>query len=254
MTATACKPSLSCPVTDEMVAAYRRDGFVKVPGVLTPEEVALYAQASLDATEQHAGDRRYGAFDQTVNIWRKDPLLKQLTLHPVLAAAAKKLHGGRLRIWHDHILIKRPQKSTATEFHQDKPYWPHATSPNPLSAWIALCDVPVEKGCMTFLPGSQNWTSLPAQDLNDSQSLANICGDMRWIPRVTMPLRAGECTFHHGLCAHMATPNHTPDPRIAYVIIYMDETATYSGIKHIVTDPLNLQPGDRLDGELFPEV
>jgi len=32
----------------------------------------------------------------------------------------------------------------------------------------------------------------------------------------------------------------------------MDEVTTYSGAEHIVTDPLGLRAGDRLDGETFP--
>ena len=69
-----------------------------------------------------------------------------------------------------------------------------------------------------------------------------------------MPLQAGDCTFHHGRCAHMATPNLTNEHRMAYVVIYMDRTTTYSGKSHPVTDPLGIEVGDRLDGELFPEV
>jgi hypothetical protein len=50
----------------------------------------------------------------------------------------------------------------------------------------------------------------------------------------------------------MATPNHTDDPRVAHVIIYMDATTTYDGRKHCVTDPLSLSPGQPLAGEMFP--
>jgi hypothetical protein len=52
----------------------------------------------------------------------------------------------------------------------------------------------------------------------------------------------------------MATPNETDDPRVAHIIIYMDQTTTYSGKKHIVTDPLALVEGVALEGSLFPAV
>ncbi len=75
-----------------------------------------------------------------------------------------------------------------------------------------------------------------------------------WEPRVTIPLRAGDCTFHHARCAHMATPNLTDEPRVAHVVIYMDATTTYRKQRHVVTDPLGLEEGQRLDGELFPAI
>ena len=67
-----------------------------------------------------------------------------------------------------------------------------------------------------------------------------------------MPLRAGDLTFHHGVCAHAATPNLTDVPHVAHAIIYMDDGTRYNGAPHVVTDPLGLTEGDRLDGELFP--
>ena len=67
-----------------------------------------------------------------------------------------------------------------------------------------------------------------------------------------MPLRAGDCTFHSGYTGHMGLSNRTELARFAHVIIYMDEATTYSGAEHIVTVPLGLVAGDRLDGNTFP--
>jgi ectoine hydroxylase-related dioxygenase (phytanoyl-CoA dioxygenase family) len=71
---------------------------------------------------------------------------------------------------------------------------------------------------------------------------------------VTIPLRAGDCTFHHARCAHMATPNYTDDPRVAHIVIFIDAAATYVKQPHVVTDPLGLQEGQVIEGELFPRV
>jgi ectoine hydroxylase-related dioxygenase (phytanoyl-CoA dioxygenase family) len=180
--------------------------------------------------------------------------MRDLTLHRNLAAVAQKLAGVPLRLWHDQILIKEPHNNAPTEFHQDQPYWPHRNSPKPISAWIALCDVPVEKGCMTFLPGSHLRTDLPAQNLTSATSLFEICPEFQWYPRVTVPLKAGDCTFHHGRCAHMATPNNTDDPRVAHIVIFMDADARFSGARHVVTEPLGLVPNAPFDHELFPRV
>ena len=241
-------------VAAEKIDCFAKNGFVHVPNVLTQDEVRTYHAAALEAAEQVACLSDRPVFTQLVNIWQNSGPMRNLTLHPKVAAIAAALAQTQLRLWHDQILIKKPHNNAATEFHQDQPYWPHLESTHPISAWIALCDVPVEKGCMTFLPGSQHRTDLPAQNLSSATSLFEICPDLIWEQRITVPLKAGDCTFHHGRCAHMATPNSTDEPRVAHVVIYMDAGTKFSGAEHVVTKPLGLNPGDPLDGPMFPEL
>jgi uncharacterized glyoxalase superfamily protein PhnB len=241
-------------VSEELVAAYREQGFVRVRGVLAPDQVGRFragAEAFLVAHRAESLEKQ-GAFTQLVNVWQRDDNLRALTFDARLGRIAEQLAGFPLRLWHDQMLVKEPHNNVATEFHQDRPYWPHAGDGLPLSAWIALVDVPPERGCMTFLPGTQNRTGLRRQDLHHEEDLFTLDPALRWIPRVTVPLRAGDCTFHSGYTGHMALPNRTDLARLAYVVIYMDEATTYSGAEHIVTDPLGLVAGDRLDGDTFP--
>lgn len=239
-------------ITDAQIQSYRQRGFVHLPGVITPAEAAEFRAAALALAEQRQSLHTGGIFTQLVNVWTQDETMKRLTLHPNVARAAQTLAGVPLRLWHDQILIKAPHNGKATEFHQDQPYWPHAQSPNPISAWIALQDVPVERGYMTFLPGSHQRTDLQAQNLGDARSLFAHAPDFVWSERVTVPLKAGDCTFHHGRCAHMATPNHTDEARVAHVVIFIDADTIYSGVPHVVTDPLKLSPGQTFPDEMFP--
>ncbi|MEO1237485.1 MAG: phytanoyl-CoA dioxygenase family protein [Planctomycetota bacterium] len=237
-----------------MVLSYRRDGFVRVPGLVGRDEALAWGRAALAYVEAHpdADYCKSDIFTQHVNAWRDDPAMAAMTRDPRVAAAASELAGVPLRLWHDQILIKPPGTSTATEFHQDQPYWPHRHRPNPISMWIALCDVPAERGCMTFIPGSHGHTDLAAQDLGDAGSLMAMCPSLNWDVRLTVPLRAGDCTFHHGRCAHMATPNLTDEARVAHVVIFIDADTPYDGSRHVVTDPLGLTPGRALPDALFP--
>lgn len=250
-------------VSEEIIGAYRANGFVRISGVLSEEQAAEFRRAALELSAKwrregrvHGQDRDgyRRIFTQLVNVWREDEVLARLTLSKALAGIAEQLVGKPVRVWHDHLLIKEPHNEAATEFHQDQPYWPHAEASESLSAWVALQDVPAERGCMTFLLRSHLRTGLDAQDLADAQSLFSIDPDMRWRKRVTVPLRAGDCTFHHSRMVHMATPNLTDQPRVAHVIAYMSADTRYSGRPHPVTDPLGLAEGDQLDGEMFPRV
>jgi phytanoyl-CoA hydroxylase len=241
-------------VPDELVTAYREYGFVRVRGVLDPHQVERFRASAAAFLMAHRAEslEKQGAFTQLVNVWQRDDNLRALTLDPRLGRIAEQLAGFPLRLWHDQMLVKEPHNDVATEFHQDRPYWPHADDRLPLSAWIALVDVPPERGCMTFLPGTQHRTGLRPQDLHHEDDLLALDPSLRWVPRITVPLRAGDCTFHSGYTAHMALPNRTDLARLAHVIIYMDEATTYSGAHHIVTDPLGLVTGARLDGDSFP--
>lgn len=241
-------------IDESAIEFFQTQGFARIRGIITPEEADHYRDVALDIAARDAGLMTGSIFDQYVNVWTRYPEIKSLSQHPNIARAAEKLAGVALRLWHDQILIKKPYNSVATEFHQDQPYWPHSDSPNPISCWIALCDVPVDRGCMTFLPGSHLRTDLKAQDLFDGRSLFGLAPDMEYDERVTVPLRKGDCTFHHGRCAHMANPNITEDPRVAHVAIFIDATTKYDGQPHCVTDDLGLSAGDLLDGPLFPSV
>lgn len=241
-------------ISQQTIDAYRRDGFVRVSGIISKEEAEKYRQAAVAAAAANKSLTVGDIFTQHVNIWRSDPVMRSLTLHPNVTAAVRKLAGVPLRLWHDQILIKKPHNNTPTEFHQDQPYWPHANSTHPISIWIALCDVPPERGCMTFIPGFQHRDDLAAQNLGDANSLFDMCPEMQWAPRVTLPVRAGDCTFHHGRCPHQANANSTDQARVAHAVIFIDACTTYNGAKHVVTDPLGFKPGDVLEGELFPVV
>jgi phytanoyl-CoA hydroxylase len=247
--------SATAALPAESIAAYRRDGFVHVPDVLGEAEIANARAAAVELSSSMESLRYKGEpFTQLVNAWRRDERIRAVTLNPRIAALAEVLAGGPLRLWHDQILIKQPQRSTATEFHLDAPYWPHTGARRWLTAWIALVDIPVERGCLTFLPGSQRGDDFVSVDLENATALFDAVPGLRWRPRVTVPLRAGDLTFHHGLTAHAAAPNLTDEPRVAHAVIYMDAAARYSGAPHVVTDPLELEPGQQFDHELFPRV
>ncbi|MGW0364038.1 phytanoyl-CoA dioxygenase family protein [Streptomyces sp. NPDC002990] len=241
-------------LSEEGVAHYRRHGFVRVPGVLSAAEAAGYARAAAELPGASSTGPEMRAFRQYVNVWRTSAALRALTLHPKLSALAHQLAGVPLRLWHDQVLVKPPHHETATEFHQDHPYWPHRTCRHALSAWVALVDVPAERGCMTFLPGSHTHTGLRPQDLHKEGDLFEIDPELRWSERVTVPLRAGDITFHNSYTGHMALPNRTDAARLAHVVIYMDADTVYDGRPHPVTDGVGLLPGDRLDGDLFPPL
>lgn len=250
--AIATYTTTSDNLTQQQLEEYRTQGFVHLPGVIAPEEVERYRDAALALAEHLHSYNQDGVFTQLVNAWREDETMKRLSFHSNVTAIARKLAGVPLRMWHDQTLIKLPHNQKPTEYHQDQPLWPHDNLHTSISAWVALVDVPVERGCMTFIPGSQSRTDLTPSNPGRSEGWFEAAPDLVWARRVTVPLRAGDATFHNSRTLHMANNNDTDEPRVAHIILMMEDGTAYRSQRHPVTDPLNLREGDVLTGDLFP--
>lgn len=247
-------------VTDEQVASFQEQGFLKVEHALGPEEVAAFRAALAEATARPGQGYFYsqGAqYTQHVNVWTTHEGVRRFVFNPALAEIARRLsRAAHVRLWHDQEIIKMPGNGPST-WHQDLPLWP-MREPGPLTCWIALVDVPVEMGCMSFLPGSQRWGRI---DLSKAprEALARLDGYRALVPEgeraaepVTVPVTAGSCTFHDSLVLHYAGPNRTDRPREGFIINYMPDTITYNGQRHPTSDPLGLAVGQPIAGDLFP--
>ena len=241
----------------ELIDQFWQDGVVKIPQIITSEEAAGYRQATMRILEEMPVPKNgnYGrAFHQRVNVWREDEKMRKLTLHSNLTATATKIAGTPLRLWHDHILAKMPGLPVPTAFHQDLVKWPYDRRITALSAWIALQDTTVEMGCMSFLPKSHYLLEVADIATSDQEGWRREQPDIEWSSRITIPLQAGDCTFHHGMTFHTAGPNQSDQWRVAHVVIFIEAQATYNGQRHIVTDPLDLSVGVSPPNDICPPV
>lgn len=247
------------PLTAAQISDYREQGFLPTRGVFTTQEVARFRELFESESQRQLASNRPGeysraVFTQQVNLWLANRDLLGLALHRHMRSIATRLAGVPLRLWHDHLLVKKANNGVATEFHQDQPYWPHLHGEQALSAWVALVDVPVERGCMSYIPGSHRHTGLQAQDLLDSRSLFEKCPELEWAPQVAVPVKAGDVVWHHARTAHRAGANATDRDRVVVSVIYMPRSTCFSGTGHCCTDGKGLVAGQVLEGPEFPEV
>ncbi|GAA2617548.1 phytanoyl-CoA dioxygenase family protein [Actinomadura fulvescens] len=241
----------------ETVASYRRDGFVHVPRVLDAAEIDEFLPDALDvlsAVEKtHWGEGDDTVLDFVENAQLTSEAMRRLALHPRVTGVAERLAGAPLRLFKSELLRKNGG-SLPTEAHFDEFALPFAGAEVGLTAWVALVDVPVERGCLSFVPGSHRLPpSGRAADAWDAYGREEV----RWMPRVAVPVRAGDCTFHHTRVVHAAAGNSTGRPRISVATVYMDAAAVFrpTGNEHI--DGLaggGLVTGQPLTGERFPLV
>ncbi|MCS7192157.1 MAG: phytanoyl-CoA dioxygenase family protein [Armatimonadetes bacterium] len=251
------------PLTDEHIAFYRENGYVKLEGIFTSEELENLRKALNEVTGRtltKAIDRtglssEYDrVFHQKVNLWLEHEGIKQFVFSKKLAKIALRLSGSKaVRLWHDHALIKMPKDSRETAWHQDFPYWPMNES-GALSCWIPLDDVDENSGCLCFIPKSHKVGKLEPISLTDPQDIFKLApeGTLEETTPVVMRLKAGDCSFHNGLTFHYAFPNRSEKLRVAFAIIYMPDGTTYNGKNHVCTDGLGLKVGEPITGDLFP--
>jgi phytanoyl-CoA hydroxylase len=265
MTTTTCQPFQASDITRKQVDQYRRDGFIQLKGIFAGEELQELRDAVASAVESESADRpeRTGRtptpyeqiFIQKVNLWQRHPRVAKFVLSRRLGNIAARLEGLPMRLWHDQALFKEPGKgNNKTPWHQDAVYWPHQDRWRQTTIWIALKDATIHNGCMAFINGTHALGPLPSIDLGNPQDIFQYAPHIKPVKPVPIELEAGSVTFHNGLTFHYAGPNKSAAMREAFAIIYMPDGTTYSGDRHIVTDPLNLTVGQKLDQDLFPRV
>jgi hypothetical protein len=216
----------------ELIARFRRDGFVLAPGVISATEVDSYGSA-VDAAvaARKLNDRRRleektpyeQSFIQCEYLWEDFPAVRGLTFHPRIAGLAAALLGAaKVRIWHDQALYKEPG-GRETDAHQDYGYWPLA-EPDAITAWTPLVDIDESIGCMGYFVGTQT-TAREFVDIFRAPGSGKSV-EARHSPPVYVPAKAGDVIFHHARTLHLAKPNASSRMRRVYTCIYFRDGCT----------------------------
>jgi ectoine hydroxylase-related dioxygenase (phytanoyl-CoA dioxygenase family) len=259
-------------VTDEEIAHYEEHGWTRLDGFIPPETAA----ALLDRIKRRMGDDAAGAFrthkegahrrpDFIVAAWRNweqpgrdDDVVRAFSHSPEMARAAARLMGERrVRFWKDEVLCKLPESEGGgvSPWHQDAPYIP-VDRDGMLVIWIALVDMPPERGTLRFLDGSHRLGHL-------GRTLADPAKDMKYhrpelFERLELSpplhLKAGDATAHDLRTIHAAPANTTGAPRWAFSNHYFPADAQYTGAKSRITDDLGLAVNQPLDHPELPVV
>ncbi len=253
-------------ITDDEAAAFRRDGWVLLPRYVDTDAV----RAMADFLVEHMGtdgaqvpdaaavqNTRY--FD--AGAWRDWRFLARdgnvepfhrVSMSRSMGRNAQRLLGREIGIHLglDGALVKLPeqgeQRSTATDWHQD---WPNLSHDRIgfITFWVALQDVPPERGALRFLTGSHLEGPL-GRSLRSDIDLVSQYPSLTEEFDVSPPLhfQAGDATVHHGMMVHSATPNLTEEPRWAWAMGCFPGDVRYTGARFADTDDLGLEPGARL--------
>jgi ectoine hydroxylase-related dioxygenase (phytanoyl-CoA dioxygenase family) len=218
-------------VSPEMIEDFRRDGFVRVPGLLSADvldymDQVITAEVDRLNTQHLAMEDRdtYGkAFLQIMNIWCNSEAVREIVFSRRLASVATALlEVSGVRIYHDQALYKEPGGGH-TPWHADQYDWP-LSSDRTVTAWIPLQETPLELGPLEFSAGSASLTQGRDKEISDeSQSFLEGVLKDKGFRHVEEAFGLGDVSFHTGWTYHRAGPNVTDRMRKVMTMIYMDK-------------------------------
>ena len=258
-------------LTQEQVATFRDQGFLKVGKVIDDERVHAMRQRLDEVMEGRAQNtpealRNLTQDDQNVviqiiNIWEADDLFREHIYNPLVCQMAADLMGTDVvRVWHDQVQHKPPLVGGPTNWHQDHPYWPIIQPADLVSAWMALEDATIENGCMRMVPRSHLWGPHKGGTIGTNEDFSPdydpaLIPPGETITVVPCEVKAGEVMFHHCLTWHGSPPNRSNKGRPAIAVHYMPGWTRYEpGGGHLVEHHITVQPGEILQGDHFPTV
>lgn len=248
-------------ISDKQINLYKENGFISLQNVLSGKaleyarrviESAVLIRKEQDKRTLAEKSQYEQSFLQCGYLCWDFPAVKDFVFGKRFAGIARDLMSvKKVRLWHDQALFKEPH-GRVTDAHQDISYWPIKEGEFTTTMWMALNDVPKEKGCLYFYPASHILKEKEYIDIFKNPHQPNVVKGME---KVFTPLKAGDVTFHSGLTFHGAGENISNEMREGMTVIYSADGNTFDS-----TDERNathkscigLKHGDRIDTQYTP--
>jgi ectoine hydroxylase-related dioxygenase (phytanoyl-CoA dioxygenase family) len=255
-------------VTDEMIAAYQRDGVVLVKGLWKDWVEVLRAgiernmadpSPQLMATLKPGEQGRF--FDDYCN-WSRIAEFEQVIRQSDVAEVAAQLMGSdRVQLFHDHVLVKEPGTAKPTPWHTDGPYY-FVQGKQTVSFWSPMD--PVREASLRCVAGSHLWPKdvIPTRWMSETNFYP---GAQDYIPvpdpdaegmRVLeWEMEPGDAVAFNYRTLHGARGNTTAQRRRAFSLRLVGDDAVYVDRPGPTSPPFpghGMQPGQRLREDWFP--
>ena len=207
-------------LSDQQVAAYARDGIVFPVDVFPPAQAEQLLQRFQDTEAQHGG-RIAGRINQKPHLLH--PWLNALIRHPRILDAVEDVLGPDLLCWSAQFFSKDAGDETYVSWHQDGTYW-GLSSPDVITAWVALTPSTLESGCMKVVAGT-HLSQVPHVDTFAESNLLSrgqeIAVEVRQEDAIAVQLQPGQMSLHHVLLFHGSDQNRSDHRRIGFAIRYI---------------------------------
>lgn len=208
-------------LSQAQVEQFRRDGYLSPVRVMS-EDAARAVREHIEAYERSTGGPLRGEMRHKSHLLFT--FLSDLVHHEKIVDAIEDLYGHDLLCWNTNFFIKEARTPAFVSWHQDSTYW-GLSSPDVVTAWIALTDSNAANGAMSVIPGTHLMDQVPHRDTFDDNNLLTrgqeVAVDVDVSKSVRLDLKAGEMSLHHVRLVHGSPPNPSDDRRIGYAIRYI---------------------------------
>jgi ectoine hydroxylase-related dioxygenase (phytanoyl-CoA dioxygenase family) len=255
-------------LSDAQVAAYDEVGYVAGTRILTNAQCdALCDELATLTDPNHPGNDLFYEYNSNesadpskvlfhaLGAWRVTPGLHDILWNPAFTIPASDLLGGPVRFWHDQLFCKPAKHGGVVAWHQDYSYWTRTQPMQHLTCWIGLDDADESNGCLYYVPGSHKWPLLPITGLaGDMEAIKSVLTDEQRdaFKPIPIPLKRGECAFHHPLLIHGSYDNTSDRPRRAIVLNVVRDGVCANTDEALLAGVPPVGAGKPLDGPFFP--
>jgi ectoine hydroxylase-related dioxygenase (phytanoyl-CoA dioxygenase family) len=243
-------PVLAAALGEAEIARFRREGFLVVERILSPERIeALRGRFPLlfagrfdtgiypDEWYWREGMSLPDVTRHMANAWKADLTVARLALAEEIGRAAARLAGwSGARLGQDTIWWKAPRTKPIVH-HQDSSFLDVLEPPLTVTCWVTLDDTAPEAGTLEYVPGSHLWPLTPIpegfhapEDYRAHMRAAAAAAGVAPVPGpVPIVVPAGSCVFHAGEIWHGSGPNVTGDRMRRSIGVHMlHEAARFS--------------------------
>ena len=259
------------PVPGSLIDDFRRDGAVCVRGAFSDAEVGLVAEG----IERNLADpsprgivasreEDAGRFFEDFCNWDRIGEYERFIRESGAAAIAGALMGSeRVRLYHDHLLVKEAGTAQPTPWHQDQPYY-NIDGTQTCSMWMPV-DPVARDATLEFVAGSHLGPWLMPRSFMDDQARWFPEGSLEELPEIdreTAPivgwaLEPGDAVFFHMLTLHAAGGSRTR--RRAFSVRFLGDDVVHAPREWRTSPPFpgladELPAGAAMEHPLFPVV
>ncbi len=208
-------------LTQAQIDAFHGDGCVFPIRVMSTED-ALAIRRKLETFENAAGGPLKGDLRHKSHLLF--PWLDEVVHHTRIVDAIEDLYGPDLLCWSTNFFIKEANNPAFVSWHQDSTYWGLST-PDVVTAWVALTPSNESNGAMGFIPGTHRSEQIPHRDTFAKNNLLTrgqeVAVDVDQSRAVTIELQPGEISLHHVRLVHGSPANPSNDRRIGFAVRYI---------------------------------
>lgn len=216
--------------TTEQIQDFGRDGYVLMPGVFDPDEMAGLLRYSkgdrvLGAEAKSRTDATGGESRLAVrNDLDENSMYTAVVRSRRIADEMEAFLGSEVYHYHHKMMLKEPRVGGAWEWHQDYGYWYNfgCLYPDMGSALVAVDRANRENGCLQVLKGSHKMGRVDHGKTGQQvgADMDRVDEAMKRHELIHCEMQPGDVLFFHCNLLHRSDKNESEHPRWSLICCY----------------------------------